>query len=86
MRMKTSTRKSLGVAMVVISLLVALALYVSGMPLLTLQESHTSSFPGGFLIVSGFEIHWPLVAVCAFAFLGLAAFVWPERKPPRLQE
>ena len=83
--MKTSTRKRLGAAMLVMSLLVALVLYVSGTPLLTLQESHTSSFPGGSATAAQFEMHWPLLAVCASALLGLVAFVWPQRSPPRLQ-
>jgi hypothetical protein len=83
--MKTSTRKSLGAVVLVISLLVVFALYESGTPLLTLQESQTSSFSGGSVTASCFEMHWPLMAVCTSAFVGLVAFVWPQRKPPRLQ-
>jgi hypothetical protein len=58
--MKTSTRRSLGAVVLVISLLVALVLYVSGTPLLTLQESQTSSFPGGSVTASCFEMHFEM--------------------------
>ena len=83
--MKNSARKSVGAVMVVVSVLAALVLYVSGTPLLSLQESHTDSFPGGSVTVASYKMHWPLLAVCVAAFLGLIAFVWPQRKPPRLQ-
>jgi hypothetical protein len=83
--MKTSTRKSLGAMVLALSLLVTLVLYFSGTPLLSLQESHTSSFPGGSVTVSQFQMHWPFFAVCICAFLGLITILWPQRKPPRLQ-
>jgi len=83
--MKTSTRNRLGAALLVISPLVVVALYVSGTPLLTLQESHSSSFPGGVMIVSSYKMHWPLLVVGLFALLGLVALLWPAQKPPRLQ-
>lgn len=83
--MKTSSRKRLGAAVLIISPLVAVALYVSGTPLLSLQESHSSSFPGGVMIVSAYKLHWPLRTICLFALLGLIVFLWPARKPPRLR-
>lgn len=84
--MKTSSRKKLGAAVLIISPLVAVALYFSGTPLLSLQESHTSSVPGGAVMtVASYKMHWPLGAVCLLALLGLIVFFWPARKPPRLQ-
>ncbi len=84
--MKTCTRKSLGAVVLVISLLVVLGLYASGAPLLSQQESHSSSLPdGGVMVVRSFKLHWPLRMVCLFAFIGLIAFSWPARKPPRLE-
>ena len=83
--MRTSIRKRLGAAVLAISLLVALVLYVSGTPMLTLLESHISSFPGGSATAAQFEMHWPLLVVCASALLGLVALVWPQRRPPRFQ-
>ena len=83
--MKTSSRKKLGAAVVIISPLVAGVLYLSGTPLLSLQESHTSSFPGGVMIAQTYKPHWPLFAVCLLALLGLIVFFWPARKPPRMR-
>jgi len=71
--------------MVVISVLAALVFYVTGTPLLSLQESHTDSFPGGSVTVACYKMHWPLLPVSIAALLGLIAFVWPQQKPARLQ-
>jgi hypothetical protein len=70
---------------VVISLLAALAIYLSGTPLLSLISSQTESSPDGSITVSHFEMHWPILPVCLCAFLGLIAILWPQRRPPRLQ-
>ena len=84
--MKTSTRKKFGAALVIISLLVTVALYVSGTPLLSLQESHTTSSTGGAVMtVAIYKSHWLLWPLCLLALLGLLAFLWPVQKPPRLQ-
>jgi hypothetical protein len=85
--MKTSTRKSLGALVVVVSVLAALVLYLSGVPLLSLEKSQTGSFPSGTVTswCFCFDVHWSLVAVCISACLGAIAFVWPQRRPPRLQ-
>jgi hypothetical protein len=82
--MKTLTRKKLGVAALVISPVVALAFYVSGTPLLSLVESHSSSFSNGVVIVSKYKMHWPLLPVCLLMLMGLIACLWPAQKPPRL--
>ena len=71
--------------MLVISLLAVLALYLSGTPLLSLVSSQTESSPGESFMVSHFEMHWPFLAVCLCAFLGLITILWPQRRPPRLQ-
>ena len=83
--MSTSTRKRLGVAAVVISLLVGMVLYLSGTPLLSLEYSHTSSFAEGHVTVQEYRAHWPFLAVCALAVLGLILSLWPAQKPPKLQ-
>jgi hypothetical protein len=82
--MKTSTRKSLGAVVVLASLLTAPLLCIAGVPLLSVAESHTSSFAGGALMSCCLDLHWPLVVLCISAFVGLLAFVWPQRRPPRL--
>jgi hypothetical protein len=73
------------VLVVVTSLLALLALYLSGTPLLSLTSWQTDSSADGFLAVGHFQVHWPLLAVCAAGLLGLVAIAWPERRPPRLQ-
>ena len=84
--MTTSARKSLGVATLIVSLLVGITLSFSGTPLLSLESSHSESFPGGGgMVVQSYKMHWPLFPVCMFALLGVIAFLWPARKPPRLQ-
>ena len=84
--MQTSTRKRLGAVVMVILPLVALGLYAFGAPLLSLQELHSSSLPdGGVMVAGSFKLHWPLLMVCLFALIGLIAFSWPARKPPRLE-
>jgi hypothetical protein len=87
--MKTSTRRSIGLALIVISLLAVLALYLSGTPLLsqTSWQKTTSSAHGSMTVAVTFgEIHvrWPFLVVGATALLGVVAIVWPQRRPPRL--
>jgi len=82
---KTSTRRSLGAVMLVISGLTAPLLYVYGVPLISFQESHADFFPGGAVTFSCYKMHWSLLPVCIAAVFGLIALVWPQRKPPRLQ-
>jgi hypothetical protein len=82
--MKTSTRRILGATVLGVSLAVALVLYFSGTPLLSLGQWHTSSFTGESVTCGSVDIHWPCVAVCIPGLLGLAALLWPQPKPPRL--
>ena len=71
---------------VVISFLAALALYLSGTPLVSLISSQTDSSPDGSSMTdSQFRVHWPLVSVCAAGVVGLVTAAWPQRRPPRLQ-
>ena len=84
--MKASTQKRLGAALIIIALLITAAFYVSGTPLLLLQESRTTSSPGrAVMIVSTYKAHWSLRATSVLALTGLVVFLWPARKPPRLQ-
>ena len=83
--MKTSTRRSLGAVVIGISAVVAVVFWASGTPLLTLQESNTTTFPGGSATAMCFKVQWPLLAVCICGLIGLVALAWPQRKPPRLQ-
>jgi hypothetical protein len=78
--MKTSTRKRLGVALLVASPLVTLVLYICDVPLLSLQESHTDLFPNGSVTASVYKMHLPLLAVFIAAFLGLILLVLPGRE------
>ena len=73
-------------AVVVTSLLAVPALYLSGTPLLSLSSWLTESTADGFIACGGYEVHWPLLAVCAAGILGLVAISWPQRRPPRLQQ
>jgi hypothetical protein len=86
--MKTSTRRRLGLATMIISVLVALVLQISGVPLLTLTDVHSSSFPGGGGVTACtvwcIKMHWPLHAVCAAGLVGLTCAAWPKRTPPVL--
>jgi hypothetical protein len=68
---------------VVISLLAVLALYLSGTALLSLTSS-TESSPSGSMTVAEFQVHWPLLALCAAGLAGLIGLAWPQRRPPRL--
>jgi hypothetical protein len=69
----------------IISVVVALVLQLSGVPLLTVAEAHSSFSPGGVgVIVWSLKIHWPLHAVCAAGLVGLTCAVWPKRSPPVL--
>ena len=81
--MKTSTRKRLGIVLVIVSASVALVLYIAGVPLLSLQ-AHPDLFPDGYMTAWSFEVHRPLLAVFIAGLLGLGCYVWPKRKPPRL--
>jgi hypothetical protein len=74
------------VVVVITSLLAVLALYLSGAPLLSLTSWQTDSSADGFIACGGFELHWPLLGVCAAGLLGLVAIAWPQRRPPRLQQ
>lgn len=71
---------------VVTSLLAVPALYLAGTPLLSLTSWQTDSSANGFMAVGSFQVHWPLLAVCAAVLLGLVAIAWPERRPPRLEQ
>jgi hypothetical protein len=82
--MKTSARRRFGVATLIISPLVGLVLFLSGVPLLTFTGSHTSSFAGGRITSFCYKLHWPLLAVCAAGLVGLACVVWPKRTPRTL--
>ena len=83
--MKTSTRKSFGLTILIVALLGGIAFCVSGMPFLSLESSHSSSFPGGFMLVQSYKMHWPLYAVGLVALVGLVTLLWPARKPPKLR-
>lgn len=94
--MRTAIRRSVGAGILLISLLLAIGLYVSGTRLLSLERSDMprsdaaafavtfnvagSSGPGMLLLV-----FWPLIAVGTFVAIGLVTLAWPQRKPPGLQ-
>ena len=93
--MKTGASRSLGAAITLASLVVAIGLYVLGTPLLSSQRSDVSS--GGAALVFTINVagdsgpgrvvlvHWPLIAVGICVALGGLIFLWPRGKPPRLQ-
>jgi hypothetical protein len=63
------------------SVLVSLALYLAGTPLLSLVSSEKVD---GSMTVVVYQTHWPLLAVCAAGFLGVVVLVWPRPQPPRI--
>jgi hypothetical protein len=67
------------------SLVAALALYLSGTPLLSLVSSQSESSSEGSITASQYQIHWSLLAVCAAGVAGLVVLAWPQRQPPKLQ-
>ena len=86
--MKTSTRRRLGVVVVITSLVAVLALYLSGKPLISLTSWQTKTTASGAIsmTVGVIRVWWPLLATCGAGFLGLIAIVWPQQRPPRLQQ
>jgi hypothetical protein len=84
--MKTPIRRRLGIATMITSAVAALALHVSGVPLLTLIGIQNSSSPGGQAVtLLCYKMHWSLLAVCVAALIGLVAAVWPKPTPPVLR-
>ena len=83
--MKTSTRKRLGVIVVVASLLAIPAFYLSGRPLVSLTIWQTNASADGLMALAGFELHGSLLAVCAAGFLGMLAIAWPQQRPSKPQ-
>jgi hypothetical protein len=81
MRMGASTRKKLGVAVMVASLAAGVALYVSGTPLVSVTSWQTDS-----VAIMAFHLRWPFLAVCCVGLFGLGFMAWPQRRPPRIQQ
>ena len=79
-----------------VSLLFAIGLHVSGTPLLSSKHADTArsddaalaftfnvagiSGPGTVVLVS-----WPLIGVAILATIGAVTLAWPQPKPPRPQ-
>jgi len=81
---------------VLVSLLFAIGLYVSGTPLLSSKKADTARSDGAALAftinVAGVSgpgtvvlVYWPLIAVGILTTIGVVALAWPQPKPPRLQ-
>ena len=75
-------RQRLGWALLLGVPLVALLFYLGGVPLLSLQHSHTVSLPNGSFITAGYKIHWTLAALAVIAAAGGILICWPRRRPP----
>jgi hypothetical protein len=85
--MKNSTRKRLGVVILVASLLAIPALYLSGIPLLSVTSWQTESIGGGaFVAGEAFHVHWALLVVCVAGFLVCFAIILPQPRPARLSK
>lgn len=68
-----------------ISLLAVVVLYLSGTPLVSLTNSGIESNGGTLMAVGVIHVRWPLLAACFVGVIGLAAVVWPQQRPPKIQ-
>lgn len=61
--MTVSSRQKLGLVVLLASPVAALILHGCVVPLLSLEESPTHSFPGGSVTFAHWKMHWPMIAV-----------------------
>jgi uncharacterized membrane protein len=83
--MNAFARKWAGGAIMGISFFVGIYLYFSGVPLMTLVERQTKTYPnGGMMVVANYKAHWPLIALFVTGALGLCLLLIPSTKriPP----
>ena len=73
--MHTSTRKKLGVALIVLSVVGVAALYLLGVELVRLMDSHTTDS----MTMIFLKLHWSLLVLAALALAGVLFVVLPER-------
>ncbi len=64
-RMKISARRSLGAVILTASasLMGVVLLFLSGIPLFTVRESHTQTFQNGSVTSSIVHVHWSVMAL-----------------------
>ena len=78
--MKTSTRRTIGAALVVVSLCVGVILCLSGTLPVSLKESHMDSSRNVVVIYVVYVMHWPFVVLLAATMIGVLLFVIPGRE------
>jgi hypothetical protein len=78
--MKTSARRWLGVAIFAVSLLGVTLLFLLGTPLISVYESHTTTFPNGSATSSMIEFHWYAIALFVAGLAGLLLILIPGRE------
>jgi hypothetical protein len=72
MRMKTSTHRRLGGALIGLALITGVALHFLGVSLISAEHSNTHVEANGDFMWSGmFDLRWPLVAPLAVGSVGL---------------
>ena len=74
--MHTSTRKKLGVALIVLSAISVAVLHFSDVEFVRLMDSQTT----GSMITIFLKLHWTLLLLGAVAFAGLLCLVLPGRR------
>jgi uncharacterized BrkB/YihY/UPF0761 family membrane protein len=75
------TRRKLAAFILVGSMLVGVGLYLSGVPLMTLEGLHTDNFgSAGFATSSVYLIHWPVYLLTLTAIFAVVLSVFPRRE------
>lgn len=78
--MKTSIRRTLGVALAVLAVVAVAALAFAGVPLLTHSTKVVGSTPNASVIIASTHLHWSLVAAGLAFVIGMLLLFVPGRK------
>ena len=78
--MKMFARRIVGAVILTASPIAALVLSLSGVPLMTLEQSHTVTIGSGYATSSVFFIHWPVYLLVLGAVFGFVLLILPRRE------